>query len=111
MNVDNPHDRFFKETVVRLDILTDSLKEEGLSPMFNEKNLSSLAQDAVRRVDVTAIFCRISNRTGEIAMSTAERLINEGLEKGLERGLEKGVCALGHRRDCRSGTRSVTSPS
>lgn len=46
------------------------------------------------RVDVIAIFRKISNRTGEIAMSTAERLINEGLEKGREQGLEKGVRAL-----------------
>jgi predicted transposase/invertase (TIGR01784 family) len=40
---------------------------------------------------VVAIFHKISRQTGEAAMTTAERLINEGIEKGLERGLEKGL--------------------
>lgn len=43
------------------------------------------------KVEVIAIFRKISNRTGEIAMSTAERLINEGLEKGIEQGIEQGL--------------------
>ncbi len=39
------------------------------------------------KVDVIAIFRKISNRTGEIAMSTAEQLINEGIEQGIRRSV------------------------
>lgn len=38
-----------------------------------------------------AIFHKISRQTGEAAMTTAERLINEGIEKGIEKGMERGI--------------------
>ena len=41
--------------------------------------------------EVIAIFHSISNEAGNIAMSAAQKLINEGIEKGLERGLEEGL--------------------
>lgn len=37
---------------------------------------------------VVAIFQNISRQTGETAMTTAERLINEGIEKGIEQGID-----------------------
>lgn len=40
---------------------------------------------------VVTIFRRISIQTGAVAMTTAERLINEGIEKGIEQGIEQGV--------------------
>jgi len=40
---------------------------------------------------VVAIFHKISRQTGEAAMTTAERLINEGIEKGIEKGIERGI--------------------
>lgn len=51
---------------------------------------------------IVAFFRKISRRTGTIAMTTAERLINEGIEKGIEHGIEqatvrhvKGMLKLG----------------
>ena len=43
------------------------------------------------KVELIAIFRKISNQTEAIIMTTAERLINEGIEIGLEKGLEKGI--------------------
>lgn len=39
------------------------------------------------KVEVIAIFQRISAKTGTIAMSTAQRFINEGIEQGIEQGV------------------------
>jgi predicted transposase/invertase (TIGR01784 family) len=39
---------------------------------------------------IVAIFTSVANKTENVAMSTGERLILEGLEKGLEKGLEQG---------------------
>ena len=40
---------------------------------------------------VITIFHKISRQTGETAMTTAERLINEGIEKGIGQGIKKGI--------------------
>ena len=41
--------------------------------------------------EVIAIFNRISTQAGTIAMSAAQKLINEGIEEGIEKGIEKGI--------------------
>lgn len=41
--------------------------------------------------EVIAIFSRISTQAGTIAMSAAQKLINEGIEKGIEQGIEQGI--------------------
>jgi len=41
--------------------------------------------------EVISIFSRISTEAGTIAMSAAQKLINEGIEKGLEQGIEQGI--------------------
>lgn len=46
---------------------------------------------------VITIFHKISRQTGETAMTTAERLINEGIEKGIERGVEQGIAQANER--------------
>ena len=41
--------------------------------------------------EVIAIFQRISAKTGIVAMSTAQRLINEGIEQGIEQGRREAI--------------------
>lgn len=41
--------------------------------------------------EIISTFRSISIKTGDVAMSAAEKLINEGLEIGLEKGLEKAI--------------------
>ena len=43
------------------------------------------------KTQVVTIFQKISRPVGESVMTTAERLINEGVEKGIERGIERGI--------------------
>lgn len=89
-------------------LLQHSRKQQRLLKLFDDfaDAFDRLAQEPVGRTfietsflyvywstnltkeQVVTIFRKISRRTGDIAMSTAERLINEGIEKGIEQGMQ-----------------------
>jgi predicted transposase/invertase (TIGR01784 family) len=72
VNNSNSYDNFIKSTVVYL-INGTNINEEKIIDIFNN----------------------VSQKGGEIAMTTAERLIergrNEGIQKGIEKGIQKGI--------------------
>ncbi|MBD2756207.1 Rpn family recombination-promoting nuclease/putative transposase [Spirosoma validum] len=100
----------FKTDYARLTalLLQNSRHQQRLLRIFKRFNqvFDHLTQDSVGRAfiettfiyvywttnltkdQVVTIFRKISIQTGAVAMTTAERLINEGLEKGIEQGVE-----------------------
>jgi predicted transposase/invertase (TIGR01784 family) len=81
----------------------DRLADEALGRTFIETSFVYVYWSTdLTKEQVITIFRNISRRTGTIAMTTAERLINEGIEKGIEQGIEqatvrhvKGMLKLG----------------
>lgn len=89
-------------------LLQNSRHQQRLLRLFEQfsETFDRLSQDPVGRTfiettfiyiywttnltkdQVVTIFHKISIQTGAVAMTTAERLINEGIEKGLEQGVE-----------------------
>lgn len=111
MNPDKPHDKFFKETFSRTDIAGDFLQAYLPESVRSGLDISSLQRDVDSYVDeelsehfadlvfsgtfgkesVIRIFTTISTEAGTIAMSAAQKLINEGIEQGIEKGIEQGI--------------------
>ena len=91
MALDQPHDnqqrllRVFEEFA---DLFSRLAKEAAGRNFIEASFLYIYWVTDLSKMQVVAIFQKISRQTGETAMTTAERLINEGIERGIEKGID-----------------------
>jgi hypothetical protein len=79
----NHHDLFFKKTFSIRENAADFLQHTLAPELIEDMDLDTL----------TSVAC-ISDKGGDIAMTTAEKLRQEGMQKGRQKGRQETVIAL-----------------
>jgi len=83
-NIPNPHDRFFKETWSRKDAARDFL-ETVIRYVFH--TVEGITAEGLKEIVEGAL----SKKEGDVVMTLAEEIRNEGFQEGIQQGIQQGM--------------------